>query len=415
MLNNNRFDLSSRLIHFFRAIDLESDDAPFTPESWGPGDIVEDTRISPFFLLRNAVRLGCIWASWARRNNCRTVYGSNPAVCFTEMPLGAFIEAGEARARRNEAMSSYGLIFPKKALYSLGARPVIYGLSSRPSIIEDKRTGERLISADHLAPAEQYRFVTFALDASIDWTHEREWRWPHRGSSASEDGAILTLNGLQIPGLNLFQHKLTGLGAVVRTASQANRLIYDILTSVDSGRASYSQYEFVVALDKINDVSSLRDPCKAEELITNSAFKLDGYFRETTDYKQSCIEDLGIAIQEITAQKIPDTRGRENGGCWLWITDNRHPFVRALVAMQRIQINKEGRYLLSPEFDPNLDLSQREEMTRNLSHLLKERYELPSTYHTVLNSWDPDGVPHYSDPPLENRYHFNYAHEKGDY
>ena len=35
--NNERFDLSNRLIHFIRSLNLESRDAPVTPEDWGPG------------------------------------------------------------------------------------------------------------------------------------------------------------------------------------------------------------------------------------------------------------------------------------------------------------------------------------------------------------------------------------------
>jgi hypothetical protein len=123
--NTRRFDLSDRLIHFFRALDLDYGPGFTTPETWGPGDLAEDTKFSPFFLLRNAVRCERLWATWSVRNGRRTIYGPDPAVCFTDMPLAAFIEAGETRSARGEAMSAYGLLLPKTAIHGLGARSVI--------------------------------------------------------------------------------------------------------------------------------------------------------------------------------------------------------------------------------------------------------------------------------------------------
>src|SRR5688572_14341225 len=114
MANNNiRFDLSPFLIHFFRRLDFAKADANFTPENWGPGEIVEDAAVTAFFLLRNAIRLQRLWATWSMRNGRRTVYGPHPAVCFTDMPIAAFIEAGEKRAAKGEAMSPIALVLPK--------------------------------------------------------------------------------------------------------------------------------------------------------------------------------------------------------------------------------------------------------------------------------------------------------------
>ncbi len=30
-------------------------------------------------------------------------------------------------------------------------------------------------------PIEQYRLCVTYVPCKIDWTHEREWRWPYRG------------------------------------------------------------------------------------------------------------------------------------------------------------------------------------------------------------------------------------------
>src|SRR5579862_4500707 len=158
--NNARYDLSDRLIHFFRSVDSSRLDSPVMPEDWGPSSMENpDEPFSPFFLMRNAVRQGRLWATWSVRRRRRTIYGPDPAVCFTEMPIAAFVEAGLARAKRGEAMSPYGLVFPKTALFRLGARPVIYGLSGDVNTGIDG-AGARMIASTQLPPREQFRYVT---------------------------------------------------------------------------------------------------------------------------------------------------------------------------------------------------------------------------------------------------------------
>ncbi|MER8731110.1 hypothetical protein NKH28_14860 [Mesorhizobium sp. M1227] len=113
MNNNARYDLSDRLIHFSRPLDTQHPDTPTLPEHWGFSTVENfDEPLSPFFLLRNAVRQGRVWATWSVRSGRRTVYGPDPAVCFTEMPIAAFVEAGLARAAAGQAMSPYGLVLP---------------------------------------------------------------------------------------------------------------------------------------------------------------------------------------------------------------------------------------------------------------------------------------------------------------
>ncbi|WP_291716375.1 DUF4427 domain-containing protein [Magnetospirillum sp. 64-120] len=413
--NSERFDLSNRLIHFFRPLDLESDDSPGGPEEWGAGGIVEDTLLSPFFLLRNAVRLGRIWATWSFRKGRRTIYGPHPAVCFTEMPLGAFIEAGEGRQAKGEAMSPYALVFPKAPLHARGARPVIYGLSESPYIPNGQGGGERLIPDDALPRLEQYRYVTHAPDARIDWTHEREWRWPFRGSLPySEDGIS---HGSEIPGFEIDQQNFDGIGAVVKTVEQAHRLIYDILTITDREPSGFCQYEFVVARENINDLSALRDPQYSEGLIASSSFSLREFFNLPRMRISELVANYMSLMRSVSASPPPaHAYAHETGGCWLWLTDNRQPLVRALLAENLAHVNQDGRYLVDlPEFDIKFSLRQREEMTKILANLLQQNAGVSATYHSVLNSHDPNGVPHYSDPPLDNNFHFNYAHRTQDF
>src|SRR5262249_10188384 len=107
--------------------------------------------------------------------------------------------------------------------------------------------------------------------------------------------------------------------------------------------------------------------------------------------------------------------GREDGGCWLWLTDATHEMTRGLVLNDRVQINNDGRYLLGvDDFWPGLSLSVREELTRRLAARLSEYHSLSATYHSVLGNDNPDGLPHYSYPPLENTLIFNYGNDKAD-
>ena len=129
--------------------------------------------------MRCAIRQGRLWATWAYRNDVRTIYGDRPAVCFTEMPLAAFLESGKKREQLGQAMSPIGLIFSKRDMYKLGANPVIYGLDDRAAWLPSGNGGQPRIMDEGILPLrEQYRYVPFHLDEerNIDWSHEREWR-----------------------------------------------------------------------------------------------------------------------------------------------------------------------------------------------------------------------------------------------
>jgi hypothetical protein len=415
--NNYRFDLSERLIHFFRPLDLDKAGGFIAPEAWGPGDLAEDTIVSPFFMLRNAIRIDRLWATWSYRNDVRTVYGRNPAVCFTEMPLAAFIEAGEVRASRDEAMSPYGLIFSKAALFQAGGRPVIYGLSTSPLIPSGNGGGERIIPETSLPLAEQYRYVTYAPSSQkrIDWTHEREWRWPYRGDLPNGDDYPLE-SGRDMPGLDFEAAQINGIGAVVKTRLQVEKVVHDALSVMDRENAGFSRYEFVVAREDIKDLSRLRDPQEVEQVISSAAIKFAPFFNQRSADRAQHLGDFSKAVHDTLQAHSGYHPHREHGGCWLWISDNRHPMTRALVASGRVTVNKSLRYLVHiPEFDSKPDLSERETLTKSLAELLKQRFNLEATYHSVRDSIDPDGVPHYSNPPFQNDFHFNYGNDPSDF
>jgi hypothetical protein len=274
--NTTRFDLSDWLIHFFRNIDFESSSSIVYPEHMGFGNITEDTKYSSLFMLRCAIRHGRLWATWSYRNNVRAIYGPSPAVCFTEMPIAAFLESGEIRERRGEAMSQFALVFPKKDMFKLGANPVIYGLDNRSTWLPSGKNGEaRMIDANLLAEREQYRYVTYNPSSTrpIDWSHEREWRWPFRGDISHVEEELedcMVSDAIDIPGLDFYNHDIRGMGVVVKTSEHAMWIVHDILALVDRGIIDKQQYSFVLAADSLPPLPDLRSPDMVSKAISDS-------------------------------------------------------------------------------------------------------------------------------------------------
>ena len=401
--NNFRFDLSPYLIHFFRSVDLCLADV-IAPEDWGPSAIVEDTKLTPLFLMRNAIRLERLWATWAVRKHKRTVYGYDPAVCFTDMPMSAFIEAGQARAARGEAMSPFALVLPKDHVHAAGGRPVIYGLSTEASLPTGNDGGLRIMPTSVLPKVEQYRYVTLAAYGKVDWTHEREWRWPYRGAS-SDFGEIPPSVGKDLPGLNL---DFTGMGAIVRTHEQARKVLHDILVQHDLG--TQGNYDFVLVANDLPPLTNLREPTEVQNALKSAAIDLTPFLKIEKDVKARSLANYEQAVADVDRSDLPKG-GRETGGCWLWLTDASHRITRSLVVEGRVQINADNRYLVEVPFSDELSLADREELTRRLANLLHDRHGLSGTYHSVLRGLGPDDLPSYSRPPLENRLIFNYAHD----
>lgn len=416
--NNARYDLSDRLIHFFRAVDPCHADTPLLPEHWGFGSIETwDDPFSPFFLMRNAVRQGRLWATWSVRGQRRTIYGIDPAVCFTDMPIAAFVEAGLARAARGEAMSTYGLILPKRAMFAAGARPVIYALSGEVSVM-NRADGARLIAAHQLAPAEQYRYITYDPTAPrpIDWTHEREWRWPLRDAPLPDpesEGLPPDIGDLH--GIELDQPSLAGLGAIVKTGRQAERLIYDILTKIDRGDIDETHYDFVLALDAVADVADLRDRAALEAAIDRGRIDLSSFFQVRKARAKALRAEVVQLVRDVEASAGPPEYG-EFGGCWLWITDTTHEVARGLLRTGEITVTSVGKYLLDlHEFSDDRGMRQREHMTLELARRLKQRFGLTATYLSVLGKDDPGAVPFYNGDELDNDKFYNYSNNEDDY
>lgn len=397
MQNNIRFDLSNYLIHFFRDIDLDSNSSINFPEHMGWQNLYEDTSFPAFFMLRSALRNGRLWATWSIRNNVRTIYGRNPAICFTEMPIAAYLEAGAARAANGEAMSEFAFVFSKKHLFLLGARPVISGLSA--GVVANATTdslGNR-IYPEHILPyPEQYRFVSYSIGGqkNIDWTHEREWRLPQDINNYNEEEVT---SWDEIPGLDIFKIGLKDFGVIVKTKKQADLIISDMLTLVDNHTATLDNFGFVLVKDLLLTPEKLRDPSDIILAISNATVTLDTYFNSSDVECNRITANFNKLVEQISNTYQKSNVAFHNCRCWLWLHDNMSPLTRALLRTNRISVTPEGRYLASlPEFGYSRSIEDLEDMTTQLSALVQSEFNTPSCYFSVHGSNNPSDVPFYT-------------------
>jgi hypothetical protein len=174
-----RHDHTDWLIHFVR---------DRVPEQDFPGESEEEANYfaggelewdaDAFYVLKTIIRLGGIIPGYSFRSGRTTIYGGNPAVCVTEMPIYSFAVYAKERAN-TEKVSAYGVAFLKSEFHAAGGRPVFYGLSSdNVSYIQNDKYC-RIIDPSILPVDEQYRYVAYSPSGPnwIDWSHEREWRW----------------------------------------------------------------------------------------------------------------------------------------------------------------------------------------------------------------------------------------------
>lgn len=416
--NSIRFDLSDWLIHFFRDIDFEGNNSTTYVGHMGWGNVAEDFKYSALFMLRCAIRSGRLWATWSFRNNVRTIYGPSPTVCFTEMPIAAFLESGEKRHRRGEAMSPFALVFPKRDIFSAGANPVIYGLSDRsywpPS---GKGGGPRIIDPAVLPEYEQYRYVTYnpASTKPIDWSHEREWRWPCRDDFSHVESAInnygMVDEAMDIPGLDFYQENIEGIGVVVKNKSQASWIAHDILVLVDRGIIEKGTFEFILASDELPSSVALFKPEDTYKAISNSLIDLAPIFSHKKEDLKAIAKEFSDIVKDIE-KNAPKPESGELGGCWLWILDNTNMFTRALLSDFRVVVSESGKYLVElDEFSDFRSLREREEMTQKLAKFVGKKYGVECGYFSVVNSGDPNDLPFYNSDHLDNRMHYNVSWE----
>lgn len=194
-----------------------------------------DEDASAFCVLKKILHDGFIHSSWSIRNGKPSVYGPYSAVCFTEMPLYALVDYAKVRGEKSGYVGNYGIAFRRNELYAAGARPVIYGLSGEYKETDNFNgvyQGRLLDSSCGIGIHEQYRYVSTFLPKkkglTIDWTHEREWRW------------ALPNERLGVPGIPFFLSKdfadfFTDIIIIVGNNDEQNEILLHLKNLYDSG------------------------------------------------------------------------------------------------------------------------------------------------------------------------------------
>lgn len=298
-------------------------------------------------------------------------------------------------------MAQYGLTFRKTALFERGANPVIYGLSNRhQSLPSGNGGGPRIFTEEVLPELEQYRYVTYAPTGNkpIDWTHEREWRWPFNGDLSKYENELNQFGVVSdvkaIPSLSINTLSLTGIGVIVKTAEEATWVAQDILTLVDRGLVGQYHFHHILKVDELPPAHALYDPSNTRQAIDAATLNLNDFFglpaREVHD-AEATFADL---VKEVENSAKPRGNAIGYSGCWLWFPESTHPFVRKLLEAKRIIVNHEGRYLAKlTEFDQNRPLDERERMAESLAKRVSATFDVETTYFSTLTSIAPDDVP----------------------
>lgn len=279
----NRVDLTDWVIHFVHnripedniddiiteireVYDVSIEGIPSFYDNTGTPHRIFDSRIDEeypiesdapaFDVLRKIIHDGYIKSGWSFRNGLATIYGPSSAVCFTEMPLGSLISYA---ASRGKYVGTYGIAIKRKELFAVGGRQVIYGLSTThcEAAEGDINFGKGLrclASSTGIGLKEQYRYVATNLirqSAIIDWTHEREWRWPLIDDKYGVEGLPILLDEDYII-------RFSDIIIIVSTLKEKESILNLLKSMYDAGGSNIG-YGYNIELIKTAKVLSIEE------------------------------------------------------------------------------------------------------------------------------------------------------------
>jgi hypothetical protein len=293
-----RTDMSKYLIHSVRKPeerDLPNEEHEFNEHNYFPL-LCGEKLDNEFDVLKNIIREGGLRANLSFRNGKATIYGNNPVICFTEMPLINFLEYVKLRDNSSR-ITQYGVAMLKKEVYKNGGRPVISGLSTEKFEYLDAQ--KKILKPEILPLAEQYRYVKF--DFATDWTHEREWR-----IVCNRDEKNFNLlddyndNVFDTYGLNIFSDfYFTEVVIILYSANEAKEIHKIVQDQVDSnyaksGQEFYTKIKYLIVQKAIELLKEKQ--YKSIEDLPNSVF-YEHTYETLTEIE---IEKVRNAINECT-------------------------------------------------------------------------------------------------------------------
>lgn len=374
--------------HFFRTIDLDNERGFVWPEYQARGSWTDETTLKPMYMLRHAIRIGRLYATWAVRNGRRTVVGERPVVSFAELNACALGMVASAQNESSSKPARYAIVLPTEIVARIGGTPTI-------PIDLNRHSGWGLPIFD---ASEQYRIPALEEDET-GASNIREWRWPLSERQWTRSGPFdVPATSFDIKGLNLDDRFLRrNLGVVVTRQHEKKPILDDILTKVDRGDIAMDHFKFVACYSDFRDRTKKTDPEEAvAEVIAKSMVSLDPFFHTPAITAKRLLREFDDLTRHVASVAPPPEAG-EVGGCWLWLLDNGHPLVRALIRAGAVTVNGDGKYLARLRGWQSYSLRQRELMTKELSRQLEAAHRVKCSYFSVFNSTDPDAQPTYSD------------------
>lgn len=268
-----RHDHTKWITHFVRDRVPEQDFPGESEEEaayYSGGELEWDA--GAFQVLKTIIRLGGITPGYSFRKGRTTIYGGQPAVCATEMPLYSFATYVRDRSDSSK-VSAYGIAFLKSEFFEAGGRPVIYGFSKDDVSYKANTSTRRIFASSTLPIHEQFRYVAYnpANQSDwIDWSHEREWRWVVRDSEVDEIW-VQDANGIYgpTPALPIFKGKLQGrpftqVCIIVWNHEEAKE-IQELLTGLYLAKANNYDTPFDTDLISASSIVVLEDVIDAVE------------------------------------------------------------------------------------------------------------------------------------------------------
>ncbi len=253
-----RSDMTEWLIHSTRRI----------------GDVHRATMLAKI-LCEGVLRPGFAFRGNPER---ATIYGPHSAVCFSEQPLDAFANCVRARGAIG-SMAPYGILVHKHDVYVAGGLPVIYGHGGCVELgygQDGFDATRRLLRPTDLPFDEQHRYVAFAPTRKphpMDWSHEREWRWPANAFHARDQGLYYLTGEYWDGSRGHFEGRLVAFVALDREVEWLQRAVADSIASfagvIPGGRWGDYSEEWT---PKIGRVAIVSLETVEREVAGNSAF-----------------------------------------------------------------------------------------------------------------------------------------------
>ncbi|NOQ27410.1 MAG: hypothetical protein GQ564_18765 [Bacteroidales bacterium] len=307
-INNMRTDISKYVIHSLRQpnhsdypkeeIELEELYFPLRDDS---------VIYNEFECLINIIEEGGLRASRSFRNGNATIYGGDPVVCFTEMPLINLIQYVKERNDRTR-FTEYGIALLKKDVFKNNGRPVISGLSE-DNIFKYENKENKIICPKIIPYKEQYRYVNLDIDKGTDWTHEREWRIKcelgKKDFSVRDDSV---LNTHLTWGINVFSDFLFSEAIIIlKTEDEAKEMQSIVQQQLDCGYSSGGE-EFCniikyLIIDKAVTYLENNSLTRIEDLPIDTYY--EHYYEEISENEKKKIKSIILECTEL-ATKFAD-------------------------------------------------------------------------------------------------------------